>query len=113
MPSSPYLRASEFEKRMLPYNAADQKRLISKSKNISYYQLALTIQLERANLLGQREKVVSGFERGPPYALWRPHLVAEGADVDDAHRPGRGVLGGRRENGKEQLGEIKVACGRG
>lgn len=31
--------------------------------------------------------------------------------MDDAHRPGRSVLCGRRENGKEQLGEIKVACG--
>ena len=111
MPSPPYLRASEFEMRMLPYKSGGLEADKYPERNICY-QLALTIQLERANFLRQCEKVVSGFERGPPDALRGRHVVAEGADMDDAHGPGRCVLCGRREKGKEQLGEINVACGR-
>jgi len=38
--------------------------------------------------------------------------VAKGADMDDdAHESGRSVLCGRREKGKEQLGEINVSAG--
>ena len=37
-------------------------------------------------------------------------MVTEGADIDDAHRPRGRVLCSRREERKEQFGEIKVSC---
>ena len=75
-----------------------------------HYQLALTVQLQCANFLPHGKIVISGTKRGPLYTPRWHNLVADGAEIDDAHRPFRRVLCGRREKWKKQFGEIKVAC---
>jgi hypothetical protein len=74
------------------------------------YQLALAVQLQCADFLPQCKIVISGAKRAPLYTVWWHHIVADGADVDDAHRSLGRVLCSHREKWKEQFGEIKMPC---
>jgi len=74
------------------------------------YKLALAVQPGHAKLLPSREGIVSGSERGPSDALRCSQVVTNGAHVDDPYSSGRTLLCSRRENGKEQLGKVKVTC---
>ena len=74
------------------------------------YQLALAVQLQCADFLRCLEIVASGGKRGPLYTIRWHHIVADRAEIDDTHRPFRGVFCSHHEKWKKQFGEIEVPC---